>query len=142
MAKMSIMLLYFSKNPNKKFLGYRRCATHARFVAVSYWDFHCMIPRHNEEGASPSPGVPFHAPRAPLPPALFLSTISPTAAESYITRRQSSLRYRRHSLQCHLRGPCSSGQMEGGPSRAGTIGFADRHGVRVLIKTYGVGVLW
>ena len=62
----------FQKNPTKKFLRYRRCAIHARFVAVSYWDFHVfMIPRHNGDRASPSPGAPFHAPRAPLPPGLF-----------------------------------------------------------------------
>ena len=44
---------------------------HAQFVAVSYWGFHVfMLPRHNEDRARPSPGVPFHAPRAPWPPAL------------------------------------------------------------------------
>ena len=58
--------------PTKKFLRYRRCAIHARFVAVSYWDFHVfMIPRHNGDRASPSPGAPFQARCAPLPTALF-----------------------------------------------------------------------
>ena len=81
----------------------------ARFVAVSYWDFHVfMIPRQNGDQASPSPGAPFHAPRPPLPPALL------TAAVPCITRRQSSLWCRRHSLRCHLQGPCSCGQMEWG----------------------------
>ena len=64
-------IVLFKKIPTKKFLRSRRCAIHAQFVAASCWDFHVfMIPRHNGDRARPSPGAPFHAPRAPLPPGL------------------------------------------------------------------------
>ena len=106
---------------------------HAQFVAVSCSDCHVLLSPANGDRDSPSPGAPFHARRAPLPPAVFLSTISPTAAVPCITRRQSSLWCRSHSRQCHLRGPCGGGE---GDTRAGTIGFSDRPGIGALVKIY------
>ena len=46
--------------------------------------------------------------------SVFLSTTSSTAVVPCVARRQISLWCRRHSRQCHLRGPCS-----GGPGRKG-----------------------
>ena len=127
----------FQQNSTKRFLRYRRFAIHARFVALSYGDFHVfVIPRHNGDRASPFPRAPFDASRVPLSPALFfLSTICHISTVPCITRRRSSLRGRRRSHQCLLRGSCSGGQMEGG-TKAGTIGSSERLGVRAFLKIY------
>ena len=52
---------------------------HAQLSTVSYWDSHVfVISRHDGDRASPSPGVPFHAPCLPfLPVLVFLSSTSP-----------------------------------------------------------------
>ena len=73
-----------------------------------------MIPRHNRNRAIARPREHLSTPPDVAALSVFLRTISPNAAVPYITRRQSSLWFRRHSRQCHLRGPCVGGQMEGG----------------------------
>ena len=108
---------------------------------MSYWDFPCFHDPPPLRGPTyPVPGSNFpRPPRAVAACSVFLSTIVPIGAVPCITRRQSSLWCRRHSRQHRLRGPCSGGQMERG-TRAGTIDFSGRLGVRALIKTYGVRV--
>ena len=103
-----------------------------------------MIPRHNGDRASPSPGAPFHAPRAPLSPALSFQVLF----LPLLLYRISLVGRVACGVAAILSSVISVGlpavaKWRGVPSKAGAIiGFSDLPGVRALIKIYGVGVLW